>query len=213
MTILPDDLLKLVLAIFVGGLIGAEREYHDKAAGFRTLIFICAGATLFTIFAAKMDPNNDPSRLAAGVISGVGFLGAGVILHDAGRVIGLTTAASIWLTAALGVGIAAGQYLFSLTATGIMLVVLWVFPRFEEWMDRGQDERTYEIVCALAPDKPEQLEASLRESGLHVRGRSSRQVKESDEMTCTWETRGSPRSHDQFVKRLFADAQVKEFRF
>jgi putative Mg2+ transporter-C (MgtC) family protein len=99
-----EDVVKIILAVAAGGLIGLEREFRDKAAGFRTLIFICMGAALFTIFSARLAGTNDPTRIAANIVSGVGFLGAGVILREGGRVIGLTTAATIWLTAALGIG-------------------------------------------------------------------------------------------------------------
>ena len=91
----PEDILKILLAVIAGGLIGIEREFRDKAAGFRTLIFICTGACLFTILSAKLAPN-DSVRIAANIVTGVGFLGAGVILRDGGKVIGLTTAAMIW---------------------------------------------------------------------------------------------------------------------
>ena len=87
----PEDLLKILLAVVVGGAIGIEREFRDKAAGFRTLIFICLGATLFTMFSLNLAGDKDPTRIASAIVSGVGFLGAGVILREGGRVIGLTT--------------------------------------------------------------------------------------------------------------------------
>ncbi|MCJ7512079.1 MAG: MgtC/SapB family protein [Anaerolineales bacterium] len=102
MFLIPEDLLKLGLAVMAGGLIGIEREYRDKAAGLRTLIFICLGAALFTILSSRLAGDNDPTRIAAGIVAGVGFLGAGVILREGGRVVGLTTAAAIWHTTALG---------------------------------------------------------------------------------------------------------------
>ena len=80
MTFDATDMLKIVLAVFFGGLIGLEREFRDKAAGFRTLIFICLGATLFTILSSQLAGDKDPTRIAASIVSGVGFLGAGVIL-------------------------------------------------------------------------------------------------------------------------------------
>src|SRR5215470_1956057 len=125
---LPDDLVKVLLAVGVGGVIGLEREFRAKAAGIRTLIFICVGATLFTLLSAKLAGGNDPTRISANIVSGVGFLGAGVILRDRGRVIGLTTAATIWLVAALGMGLGSGQYALVLSVTVIMLLVLWGFP-------------------------------------------------------------------------------------
>jgi len=77
MTMILEDVIKLLLAILIGGLIGAEREFRDKAAGFRTIIFICVGATLFTLFSLKLGGDEDPVRIAANIVSGVGFLGAG----------------------------------------------------------------------------------------------------------------------------------------
>ncbi|MCX6025184.1 MAG: MgtC/SapB family protein, partial [Chloroflexi bacterium] len=105
MTLATEDIVKLLLAIFNGGLIGAEREFRDKAAGFGTLIFICVGATLFTMFSMRSRPSGDPSRVAANIVSGIAFLGAGVILREGGRIMGLTTASTIWLAAALGMGL------------------------------------------------------------------------------------------------------------
>ncbi len=107
MTLLWEDVARLLFAVLVGGLIGAEREYRDKVAGFRTIIFICLGATLFTLFSVKLGGAGDPARIAANIVSGVGFLGAGAILRSGERVTGLTTAASIWTTAAIG--LAAGR--------------------------------------------------------------------------------------------------------
>ena len=79
MELVAEDVGKLLLSILIGSLIGAEREYRDKSAGFRTLIFICVGATLFTMFSIKMANDSDPARIAAQIVSGVGFLGAGWI--------------------------------------------------------------------------------------------------------------------------------------
>lgn len=135
---MEHELLKVLLAIFVGGAIGIEREFRDKAAGFRTLIFICLGSTLFTLFSLELgaDEGADPTRIASNIVVGVGFLGAGVILRKGGHVLGLTTAATIWLVAALGVGIGAGRYALVLAVTAIALAVLLLFPPVERWIDR-----------------------------------------------------------------------------
>ena len=90
-----EDVVKLLLAMFIGGLIGAEREFRDKAAGFRTIIFITVGSTLFTILSPELGGDREPSRIAASIVTGVGFLGAGAILQGKERVIGLTTASTI----------------------------------------------------------------------------------------------------------------------
>ncbi len=85
-----EEMIKLLLSLILGGLIGAEREFHDKAAGLRTIIFICTGATLFTLVSTRFSETGDPARVAAQIVTGVGFLGAGAILRDGARIIGLT---------------------------------------------------------------------------------------------------------------------------
>src|SRR5690606_2552707 len=144
-----DDLIKLLCATVAGALIGGERGYRGRAAGFRTIIFICVGAAFFTIVSHKIaiTYDRDPTRIAANVVSGVGFLGAGVILRDGVRVTGLTTAAIVWVSAALGVGFGAGQCGLAAAGTVITLVVLWVFPYLERPIDALRETRTYEVVC------------------------------------------------------------------
>ena len=122
-------LIELALAVLVGGVIGLEREYQYKAAGFRTIILITFGSTLYTLFSISIAGTTDSTtRIASNIVTGIGFLGAGTILRDGGRIGGLTTAATIWLAAALGMGIAAGEIEDVLIATGIALIVLLIFP-------------------------------------------------------------------------------------
>lgn len=207
----PEDVVKLVLAVLVGGLIGAEREYHDKAAGFRTLILICVGAAMFTILSSMLGGPTEPSRIAAGIVMGVGFLGAGVILQNGGRIIGLTTASTIWLTAALGMGIGAGYYAFSILVAGVILIILWVFPRLEERIDARYEERTYEIISADRAAGFQQLRAIFAECGVQVR--LYQHARTGTEQTLTWQVNGTPAQHDRLVGRLLDESIVKQFRF
>ncbi len=206
-----EDLTKLLVALLVGGIIGAEREFRDKAAGFRTIIFICLGATLFTVLSSKLAGPGDPARIAANVVTGIGFLGAGAILREGSRVVGLTTAATIWLVAALGMGIGGGHFGFVAVAVLATLVVLWIFPILEATIDRARETRTYEVVCGLDPAKFVQLEGVFREYGLKVK--DHRQTKSGDRMTCVWEVRGSLKEHDGVTGALLRDPAVKEFHF
>lgn len=211
MTILPEDLIKLALAVLAGGLIGLEREFRDKAAGFRTLIFICLGAALFTLLSAKIAGENDPTRIAANIVSGVGFLGAGVILREGGRVTGLTTAATIWLTAAIGMGLGSGQYALAGVVVALSMIVLWLFPAAEGWLDNLREDRTYELVCPLNVEKIAQLEQAFEQSGLHVH--DHRSTKRGDEMVLSWRARGSMPAHRRLLEKLFADPDIHECRF
>ena len=120
-----DVILRLILAALVGGVIGLDRERAHKWAGIRTLLLVCLGSALFTIVSifGFGDPA-DPSRLAAGIVVGIGFLGAGVILHSERGVVGLTTAAAVWAVAAVGVAIGCGLYLVALATAILILVAL-----------------------------------------------------------------------------------------
>jgi putative Mg2+ transporter-C (MgtC) family protein len=210
MTINLEDIIKILLAVTAGGLVGIEREYRDKAAGFRTLIFICAGSCLFTILSGKLAPDSDPNRIAANIVTGVGFLGAGVILRDGGKVIGLTTAAAIWLTAAVGMGIGGGQYLISGVMVLTAMIVLWLLPSVEHRIDNTREERKYEIVCAADNSLLEAVEQDFREAGLNIQNHS--QVKIGDVVTCSWVASGSPERHKMLVRKLFDNADIRELK-
>lgn len=129
---------RLALGLVLGGFIGLEREFHGRPAGFRTHILVCLGAVLLMIATELLIPAESSDmrhqvtgRIVAGVITGIGFLGAGVILRVGDTVRGLTTAASIWFTAALGVVIGQGQVLLSLAGTLLILIVLTFFNKLD----------------------------------------------------------------------------------
>jgi len=120
--------LRILLATALGGVIGFQRERLDKPAGFRTHILIAAGAALFTVVSIMGFESNDTARVAAGIVAGIGFLGAGSIIRRGNHVEGLTTAATIWAVAGIGMAAGAGLYIITVAATVIFLVVL-LLPR------------------------------------------------------------------------------------
>jgi putative Mg2+ transporter-C (MgtC) family protein len=209
--ILFEEILKLSLAIVVGGLIGAEREFRHRAAGFRTIIFICLGSTLFTMFSLELGGEVSPVRIAAHMVTGVGFLCAGVILEEKARIVGLTTASTIWFTAAMGMGIGGGQYqIVALALIGAM-IILWVFPQIEEWIYRVREMRTYEIICGISRDRLKELEEIIEDCGLRVK--EHKLVKKDDAMVCIIDAYGKPEQHERLMERLFTDSKVLEFRY
>ena len=115
---------RLVLAVVLGGAVGAERELSDQAAGLRTHVLLTLGACLFTLVSAYAFKGADPTRIAAQIVTGIGFLGGGTILRQGLNVRGLTTAASIWATTALGVTVGAGRYVLALGAAVLILATL-----------------------------------------------------------------------------------------
>ncbi len=130
-----DILIRLILATLLGGLVGIERQIHHKPAGLRTHILVCIGACMCMMIGLSINKEFggiDPSRIAAQVVSGIGFLGAGTIMVTKASVKGLTTAASIWATSALGLAIGNGMFFAASVATVIMVTVLLVFEFIEE---------------------------------------------------------------------------------
>jgi putative Mg2+ transporter-C (MgtC) family protein len=128
---------RLLLAIALGGMIGSERELRGKPAGFRTNILIGLGSALFAIMSTTLAYGTaDPTRIAAQVIIGVGFIGAGAIMRTGGDVHGLTTAATVWVNAALGVASGGGQYHLAIIGGAITLVVLLILEPIERGLER-----------------------------------------------------------------------------
>lgn len=211
MTIVPDEILKLLLALLLGGMIGLEREFRDKAAGFRTVSFICLGAALFTIVAQNFPPGGDAAPIAAQIVTGVGFLGAGAILRDRGRIVGLTTASIIWLAAAIGMSVGAGLFLLAGETTAITLVVLWVFPTIEIWVDRIHSERTYEVTYENTSLAYAAVERLFAESGLRVR--KNRKTRKGEVVVSQWLVRGSPKKHQWLVDKLLTSSEVEDFSY
>ena len=131
---------KLLLAAFLSGLIGLERQSQKKGAGLRTHILVCTGSTLIMLTSVyvfdiyKGTAPLDPARIAAGVITGIGFLGAGTIIRDSENIHGLTTAASLWVVAAIGLSVGIGFYSASIFTTVLALVVLFFFRYLEKYL-------------------------------------------------------------------------------
>lgn len=124
--------LRLALSLVLGAVIGFEREYHRRAAGFRTHSLVAMGAALFTVVSAYAFEDADPTRIAAQIVSGIGFIGAGTILHYRGSVRGLTTAASLWAVAAVGMAAGAGLYVLAFVGSALVLVALWLMDRLAD---------------------------------------------------------------------------------
>jgi putative Mg2+ transporter-C (MgtC) family protein len=168
--------LRLVLAAALGGMIGLEREHSGKPAGFRTNMLICLGAALITevsyIVALNAHTdwggNADPGRIAAQIISGIGFLGAGTIIHNRGSVQGLTTAATLWVVAAIGIAVGARAYLAAIVGTSLVMVALMLLGRFEDSLiPRRPSDRTVDVTLR-APADTGMVEKRLAAAGFVI---------------------------------------------
>jgi putative Mg2+ transporter-C (MgtC) family protein len=156
--------LKLVLAALLGGMIGMERELRDKPAGLRTNILICVGSTLFMSLSTTVAQllGGDPTRIAAQIISGIGFLGAGAVLQSHGFVLGLTTAATIWVVAGIGMALGSGMYSLAVFVTGMSIVTLY-FLSFAEDRIQGRKSYSYSLVVTNLNDALAAINNVLKE--------------------------------------------------
>lgn len=170
-------LLRLLLAAALGGMIGLEREASGKPAGFRTNLLICLGAALITEIsydiaitgATQLGGTADPGRIAAQIVSGIGFLGAGSILHSRGGVTGLTTAATLWVVAAIGMAVGARAYVAAIIATSLVMATLMLLGRVEDHLiPRRPSERQINIVIKPPLGSLRSVEAKLVSLGYSV---------------------------------------------
>jgi len=138
-----ETIRRLCLSALLGGALGFEREWNQKSAGLRTNILISMGATLFTMMSIDLSRSSggDATRIAAQIVTGIGFLGAGAIMRTGGSIRGLTTAAMIWVNAAVGVAVGGGEYHLALIATAVTLLVLLALSPLENVIDRMRPKR------------------------------------------------------------------------
>ncbi|HSO02524.1 MAG TPA: MgtC/SapB family protein, partial [Gaiellaceae bacterium] len=155
-----EGLLRLVLAAVLAGAIGIERELREQEAGLRTHMLVCVGATMFMLVGvygwSDYELGNDigvvvdPARVASYVVAGIGFLGAGAIIRHGINVRGLTTAASLWVVAAIGVAVGAGMYGLAVATTALVLLALWPLAQVKQLL-KGKADEARRLAVSLAP--------------------------------------------------------------
>jgi putative Mg2+ transporter-C (MgtC) family protein len=172
---LPVTLFRLLLSFVLGGLIGIEREWHNQSAGLRTHIVISVGSTLLTLLSIYIPQTfthfqmGDPGRIAAQIVSGIGFLGGGAIFRLGANVRGLTTAASIWAAAGIGMAVGAGMYAGGVITVGIVIFVLFALASVEKRFFPDVNLRIMEIGLSGLDASTEEIFPILKDCGIRVR--------------------------------------------
>jgi len=209
MDLLPEDVYKLLLSFLLGAIIGTEREYRSKSAGLRTMILIAVGSTLFTILSIRI--GEDASRIAANIVTGIGFIGAGIIFRENNRVVGITTAAIVWVTAALGMGIGAGLYAVSLCCFAISGCSLVILSPIQKYIRRKNQIRNYRLMCIYQKKTLIIYEELFKSYDLKIlRGEQNRS---GSHITGNWTLQGSQKNHEQLTDFLLNDVEVLELDF
>src|ERR671923_873593 len=203
-----DLMLQLCLATLFGGAIGLERELGGKPAGLRTNILICLGSVIYTKLSVTMATGSaDPTRIAAQIVTGVGFIGAGTILNARGAVVGLTSAATIWVVAAIGVALGAAFYWEAAGTTLLVLLVLQGLGRFERLVARHSTQSSLLVHARPDPAALDELETVVRRTGLEIERQASR--RENVDLVIEFNLRGPKRLHDEVMIALLHHPGVR----
>jgi putative Mg2+ transporter-C (MgtC) family protein len=206
-----QDLNKLIISAVIGACIGLEREYKNKNAGFKTMVMICIGSTLFTIFSYKLGSPESHDRIAANIITGIGFIGAGAIFKDKDNMIsGLTTATLIWIIAALGVGVGSGEFLFSILSAILVLSFLFAIPYVEKLIHKTHEVRNFKIWFNDVSDfdKIEQKTHSQKLNLYNVK-----HTKQNGMLVYSFSIGGNQHTIDAFTQLLLKDDEIKNFEY
>jgi putative Mg2+ transporter-C (MgtC) family protein len=207
MEILRDDIIKILLAILCGGILGFEREYQNKSAGFRTIILITLGATVFTIVSQRIGGAED--RVAANIITGIGFIGAGVIFKGSFDVKGLTTAAVIWIAAAIGMTVGIGSYFLGILLSVFVLLILSLFGKIEDLIDISNHRKKYYITFNYSNlENIVKLEELIKQH--HLKLVQKEASKKDDRLRLTLEVSGNKKNVKLFSEKLLTLPEIAE---
>ena len=198
-------------------MVGLERELSAKPAGLRTIMLICVGAALLTessLLAADLAMHDliraDPARIAAQIVTGIGFIGAGTILVYRGSVVGLTTAATLWVTAAIGIAVGLRAYVIAIGATFLVVSTLVVLGWIERRFLPDRTVNTLTVTLYGSEAKAEPVQAVLSELGFRI---SLLEVERTEEgVTLRWRVSGTGKAGDRLLERLYADPLVRSAR-
>jgi putative Mg2+ transporter-C (MgtC) family protein len=204
-------LSRLVIALLIGGAVGLEREFKGKPAGMRTNMLICVGSCLIMIISIEIArtavQTSDPGRIAAQVVTGIGFLGAGTIIRSRFHIVGLTTAATIWALSAIGLAVGAG-YLLLAAVAALLITITLIFIGYIE--DRLQTKRSYHVVQVTL----DRGEGVIREimalfAGMNVSSEALEVIRSGELWRATFEYASSHEKHRELVEKLSASSGVK----
>jgi putative Mg2+ transporter-C (MgtC) family protein len=204
-----QEVLMVCVAILTGAIIGAEREYSNKSAGLRTFLLVAFGSCVFTILSIKIGIGN-PDRLAANIITGIGFLGAGVIFRDNNKIAGITTATTIWATASIGMSAGSGHIYLALAGTFIVMFILKLLLPLQAYIDNHHKVREYTISTATPADADNYMSLFQQHQLKYI---LLGEDKGADRFSRTWQVSGNIKKHEQLVADLIQDPKIISYRF
>lgn len=208
-TIYLQEAAQVSVAFIIGAIIGLEREFRSKPAGFRTMILICVGSCLYTILSKEIG-GISTDRIASNIVTGIGFIGAGVIFKEGITVNGLTTAALIWVTAALGMAVGYHNYPLAIVVAGMVVVALFVLEPVQHFINRFHKVKDYKIrAVGLGNNLNVELEDFFKYHGLSYR--CMKFTKDNNDAIYMYRISSPDRNYDLVSQFLLNHQDVKSF--
>ena len=204
-----EEAAQVSVAFIIGAVIGLEREFRSKPAGFRTMILICVGSCLYTILSKEIG-GATTDRIASNIVTGIGFIGAGVIFKEGITVNGLTTAALIWVTAALGMSIGYHNYPLAIVVSAMVVIALFVLEPVQRFINRFHKVKDYKIrTVELGRNFRSELEDFFKSHGLTFR--CMKFIKDNNDAVYIYRISSPDRNYDLVNQFLLIHKEVKSF--
>ncbi len=204
-----EEAAQVVFAFVIGAIIGLEREFRSKPAGFRTMILICVGSCLYTILSKEANMGST-DRIASNIVTGIGFIGAGVIFKEGITVNGLTTAALIWITAALGMAIGYHNYPLTILVSAMVVIVLFILEPVQRFINRFHKVKDYRIrTVQLGKNFKPELENFFKDNDLDYR--CMKAIKDNNDAVYLYRISAPDRNYDMVDQFLIDHTDVRSF--
>ncbi len=205
-----EEAAQVSIAFIIGAIIGLEREFRSKPAGFRTMILICVGSCLYTILSKEIGGTGSSDRIASNIVTGIGFIGAGVIFKEGITVNGLTTAALIWVTAALGMAIGYHNYPLAIVVSAMVVIALFVLEPVQRFINKFHKVKDYKIrTVELGKNFRFELEEFFRSHRLTFR--CMKFIKDNNDAVYIYRISSPDRNYDLVNQFLLSHKEVKSF--
>lgn len=204
-----NEIILITVSLIVGIIIGAEREYYNKSTGLRTFVLVSFGSCIFTILSAKMGADSD-DRIAANIITGIGFIGGGVIYKDENRISGITTATTIWATASLGMAVGSGYIYVVLLGMVLIILILNSLTHIQAIIDKHHKIRNYHIYIS---DYNELLYCKETFSRFNLKHEIIGENRNPENIDIEWRLIGKNENHEKFIQKIREDNKIVGFEY
>ncbi|MGC4058677.1 MAG: MgtC/SapB family protein [Chitinophagaceae bacterium] len=206
-----EELFRLLMALIAGILLGIEREYQNKFAGIRTITLISVGSALFTMLSIHIGAPENPDRIASNILTGIGFIGAGVIFKNDINLNGLTTAATIWVAAAMGMAMGSGHFVLGFATLAIALTALIFLKLIQNKLNSLHQVRVYKFSFQVDKLQLSELEAEFRDHGISFR--KLKEFRSVNNSICVYELSGRVAILEKLNEKLMSQNLIDSFNY